>query len=168
MSDTTVYCQQISGPLGKLTLLADDGALLAILLPTGMTQAQSLLRQAKYCPTPLLTEAAGQLGAYFAGRLREFSLPLAPQGTPFQQRVWQELGRIPYGQTISYGELARRVGCRAARAVGQANGRNPLPIVIPCHRVIAADGTLGGYSGGTDVKRTLLELEGCKIKTSLG
>ncbi len=108
----------------------------------------------------LLHEAREQLAAYFAGRLRRFDLPLAPQGTPFQLRVWRALQDIPYGRTCSYAELAAAVGSpRACRAVGQANGRNPLMIVIPCHRVIAAGGGLGGYSGGLDIKRFLLRLE---------
>ena len=100
------------------------------------------------------------LQRYFAGELREFQLALAPEGTPFQQRVWQELRSIPYGETISYLELARRVGdAHAVRAVGRANGANPIPIVVPCHRVIGADGTLTGYGGGLERKRALLALE---------
>jgi methylated-DNA-[protein]-cysteine S-methyltransferase len=93
--------------------------------------------------------------------LRTFDLPLQPKGTPFQHQVWRELRSIPYGRTISYGELARRLGRPSAqRAVGAANGRNPLPIVIPCHRVIGSDGTLTGYAGGLGIKRRLLEIEG--------
>lgn len=100
------------------------------------------------------------LERYFAGELRDFELALAPAGTPFQQRVWRELVRIPYGETISYMELARRVGNpRAVRAVGRANGANPIPVVVPCHRVIGADGTLTGYAGGLERKRWLLALE---------
>lgn len=100
------------------------------------------------------------LERYFAGDLRAFELALAPAGTPFQQQVWRELGRIPYGETISYLELARRVGNpRAVRAVGRANGANPIPVVVPCHRVIGADGTLTGYAGGLERKRWLLALE---------
>jgi methylated-DNA-[protein]-cysteine S-methyltransferase len=107
-----------------------------------------------------LADAIGQLEAYFAGELRRFNLRLAPQGTPFQRTVWNALLTIPYGETVSYGELARRVGnARASRAVGAANGRNPLPIVIPCHRVIGADGTLTGYGGGLRIKEALLALE---------
>lgn len=102
-----------------------------------------------------------QLEAYFAGRRRRFELEVAPMGTSFQIRIWHELQAIPYGATISYGELARRAGHpRAARATGSANARNPVPIVIPCHRVIAADGSLGGYSAGVDIKAALLRLEG--------
>lgn len=106
-------------------------------------------------------EAVAQLRAYFAGELRRFDLPLAPSGTPFQRAVWAALCEIPYGTTVSYGALAQRLGRPGAvRAVGAANGRNPLPIVIPCHRVVAGDGTIGGYSGGFAVKRALLALEG--------
>ena len=106
-------------------------------------------------------DAAGdQLDAYFAGELESFDLPLAPHGTPFQLRVWDELTRIPYGETISYLELALRLGERKlVRAVGTANGRNPLSIIVPCHRVIGADGTLVGYGGGLERKRWLLDHE---------
>jgi len=105
-------------------------------------------------------EAIRQLRDYFAGRRTGFDLPLAPEGTPFQRAVWRQLQDIPYGVTISYGELARRVGNpKASRAVGTANGANPIPIVIPCHRVIAADGKLGGFGGGLTVKQALLALE---------
>jgi methylated-DNA-[protein]-cysteine S-methyltransferase len=110
--------------------------------------------------SPPLDEARRQLEAYFAGELREFDLPLAPEGSEFQLRVWEQLRAIPYGETISYGELARRVGDpAAARAVGLANGRNPLPVIVPCHRVIGADGSLTGFGGGLERKRRLLELE---------
>jgi methylated-DNA-[protein]-cysteine S-methyltransferase len=105
-------------------------------------------------------DVTSQLTEYFAGTRRQFDLPLAPEGTPFQQRVWRVLLDIPYGQTISYGELAARIGQpSAARAVGLANGSNPLPIVIPCHRVIGAGGKLTGYGGGLPIKRQLLALE---------
>jgi methylated-DNA-[protein]-cysteine S-methyltransferase len=101
-----------------------------------------------------------QLQEYFDGERRSFDLPLAPQGTAFQQSVWRELQRIPYGQTVSYGELARRIGRpRACRAVGLATGANPLPIIVPCHRVIGADGSLTGFGGGLPIKRQLLALE---------
>jgi methylated-DNA-[protein]-cysteine S-methyltransferase len=107
-----------------------------------------------------LAAAREQLDAYFAGDLREFDLPLAPAGTPFQLRVWAALRRIPFGETISYSGLARRIGSPdAVRAVGAANGRNPLPVIVPCHRVIGADGSLTGFGGGIERKRWLLEHE---------
>jgi len=107
-------------------------------------------------------DAASQLTEYFAGERKEFDLPLAPAGTPFQQKVWAELCRIHFGKTISYGELAQRIGQpTAARAVGSANGKNPLPVVVPCHRVIGSSGTLTGYAGGIEIKATLLNIE-CK------
>jgi O-6-methylguanine DNA methyltransferase len=108
-------------------------------------------------------EAARQLRAYFAGQLRRFDLPLDMQGTPFQLRVWHELERIPYGETRSYRQIAEAVGApRAVRAVGAANGANPIPIVVPCHRVIGANGKLVGYGGGLPLKKRLLELEGSR------
>jgi methylated-DNA-[protein]-cysteine S-methyltransferase len=108
-----------------------------------------------------LREGIGQIDAYFAGRLHDFDLPLDAEGNPFQQRVWRTLLKIPYGQTWSYGQLADRIGRPgAARAVGSANARNPLPIVVPCHRVIGADGKLTGYYGGVHLKAFLLKLEG--------
>ncbi len=110
---------------------------------------------------PLLVAAADQLAAYFRRDLKEFDLPLAPRGSAFQQRVWEQLRGIGYGETASYGEIARRLGMTnaASRAVGLANGRNPIPIVIPCHRVIGADGRLTGYAGGLERKQLLLGLE---------
>jgi methylated-DNA-[protein]-cysteine S-methyltransferase len=110
---------------------------------------------------PLLVEAAGQLTGYFERNLKEFDLPLRPDGTPFQQRVWAELRKIGYGETTSYGEIAHRLGMHAgaSRAVGAANGRNPIAIVIPCHRVVGAKGVLSGYAGGVERKQALLELE---------
>jgi methylated-DNA-[protein]-cysteine S-methyltransferase len=110
---------------------------------------------------PVLRQARRQLGEYFAGKRRMFDLPLAPAGTEFQRTVWTTLASIPYGQTISYAQLAMRVGRpTATRAVGAANGRNPLPIVLPCHRVIGADGSLTGFGGGLPTKQYLLKLEG--------
>lgn len=110
---------------------------------------------------PLLDEAERQLREYFAGERRTFDLPLANDGTEFQRKVWGELRRIPYGETATYGEVARRLGYEpvVSRAVGAANGANPLPIVVPCHRVVGADGSLTGYAGGAERKRVLLELE---------
>ena len=109
---------------------------------------------------PLLLETADQLRAYFAGALREFDLPLAPDGTAFQGDVWHAVAAVPYGSTASYAEIAAAVGRPAAcRAVGAANGRNPLPVIVPCHRVIGSTGGLTGYGGGLDRKRSLLDLE---------
>jgi methylated-DNA-[protein]-cysteine S-methyltransferase len=113
---------------------------------------------------PLLAEAVAQLAGYFAGRRREFSLPLDAAGTPFQKRVWWELLKIPYGETRSYGQIAQALGSpRAVRAVGAANGANPIAIVVPCHRVIGANGKLVGYGGGLALKTRLLELEGGRM-----
>ncbi|WP_418236061.1 methylated-DNA--[protein]-cysteine S-methyltransferase [Comamonas serinivorans] len=110
---------------------------------------------------PVLDATQAQLAAYFEGRLRAFELPLTPSGTPFQLKVWQALCAIPYGQTCSYGDLADRLdNPKAVRAVGAANGRNPIPIVVPCHRVIGANGSLIGFGGGLPIKRVLLDLEG--------
>ena len=110
---------------------------------------------------PLILEACVQFDEYFAGKRREFDLPLSPRGgTPFQQTVWKQLQEIPYGRTISYSQLAQAVGNpKACRAVGSANGKNPISIIIPCHRVIAADGSLGGYASGLEIKKQLLDLE---------
>ena len=117
-------------------------------------------------PTPVLEQAALQLEEYFAGRRTAFDVPMALEGTPFQRQVWDELTRIPYGGTITYGELARRVGRpNGPRAVGQANGRNPIPIIVPCHRVVAGNG-LGGYAGGLPLKRALLAVEGAQAGPS--
>jgi methylated-DNA-[protein]-cysteine S-methyltransferase len=152
------YCTTIRSPLGLLRLVGTAEALTAILLPseTGAAPPDRTWVQAD---APF-AEAQRQLDAYFAGARRDFELALAPAGTPFQQRIWQALRAIPYGETLSYGELARRVGRPdAVRAVGAANGRNPLPIVIPCHRVIGADGRLVGYGGGLAAKALLLTHE---------
>jgi methylated-DNA-[protein]-cysteine S-methyltransferase len=113
---------------------------------------------------PLLTEAVRQLRAYFAGSLQQFTLPLDPRGTAFQLRVWRELENIPFGETRSYAQVAATIGApRAVRAVGAANGANPLPIVVPCHRVIGSSGSLVGYGGGLPLKKRLLRLEGCNM-----
>ncbi|MEZ5123551.1 MAG: methylated-DNA--[protein]-cysteine S-methyltransferase [Solirubrobacterales bacterium] len=148
----------IDSPVGPLTMTAVDGALTHL-----------HMHEQRHAPPPspdarrddaAFAGAAAQLAGYFAGERTEFDLELAPAGTPFQRRVWDALCEIPYGETISYVELARWVGQpKASRAVGLANGRNPLAIIVPCHRVIAADGRLGGYGGGLDRKRWLLEHE---------
>jgi methylated-DNA-[protein]-cysteine S-methyltransferase len=150
---------QVPSPLGPLVLVGTKDALTAIWLPSG--QDADLRPEPGWVETVApFREAIRQLNAYFAGSLRQFDLPLAPEGTPFQQRVWGALREIPYGETVSYGAIARRIGKPAAvRAVGAANGRNPLAIVVPCHRVIGSDGRLVGYGGGLPAKSLLLELE---------
>lgn len=148
--------------IGRVVLAADDHALTHLWLPgdTGAPDAP-LVARARRGSRRIVEVAASELREYFAGTRRAFSVPLAPRGTPFQLAVWRALATIPYGHTITYGELARRVGRpRAFRAVGQANGANPLPIVYPCHRVVASGDRIGGYGGGLDAKRRLLELEG--------
>lgn len=143
----------IDSPIGGLRLVVVEVALRRIDFdaePVGHPVAD-----------PVLDRAAEQLGQYFAGERTEFDLPLAPEGSPFQRRVWAALGAVPSGATVSYGDLARTLGLgpEAARAVGSANGANPLPIVIPCHRVVGADGRLTGYAGGVVRKQFLLDLE---------
>lgn len=154
-------------PIGPLRLVADDGGLREIHFEAGRhSRAPAESWQAR--ETEVLREARAQLGAYFSGRLRAFDLPLAPRGSPFQLRVWRALLDVPYGTTCSYAEIARRLGSASAtRAVGAANGRNPLPIVVPCHRVIGADGSLTGYGGGLAIKRFLLRLEGALQEADL-
>jgi methylated-DNA-[protein]-cysteine S-methyltransferase len=148
----------IDSPVGPLLLAADDEGLRLISFQRGK-HAERPEPDWKEGRAPL-KEAIRQLRAYFAGELEEFALPLAPQGTEFQLRVWRKLCGIPYGATISYGELARRVGNpKASRAVGLANGSNPISIVIPCHRVIGSNGKLTGYGGGLPIKEKLLALE---------
>lgn len=144
----------LASPLGPLTVFEDDKVIVAIEFGRAPGGEE----------TPLLEEAEHQLEAYFDSRLRVFSLPLAPAGSAFQQTVWKAIAAIPYGETQTYGDLATRLGS-AARAVGGACGRNPIPIVIPCHRVVGAAGRLTGYSGGegTDTKRALLALEGAHV-----
>lgn len=146
-------------PVGALLLAGDSGMLSEIrfLEPRQAFEAPPGW-EARRDP---FRDAIRQLQAYFTRQLTEFRLPLAPQGTEFQRRVWSALGRVPFGRTASYGEIARQIGQpTASRAVGAANGRNPLPIVVPCHRVIGSDGSLTGFGGGLAIKRTLLQLEG--------
>jgi methylated-DNA-[protein]-cysteine S-methyltransferase len=147
----------VDTPIGPLGLAASDAALQAVRFDGARVRPEGR--------SPVLDEAARQLDAYFAGELLTFDLPLELHGSEFQRRCWLALASIPYGQTVSYGEQARRLGLGhdAARAVGAANGRNPLPIVLPCHRVIGADGSLTGFGGGLHVKRFLLEHEGALL-----
>lgn len=149
----------LSTPIGPLVLAGPDERLACIGFPRGkgaVTPGPDWYRD-----DTAFAPARAQLEAYFDGCLTRFDLALAPRGTPFQHAVWQVLTEIPPGETISYGELARRIGRPgASRAVGAANGANPLPIVVPCHRVIGAGGALTGFGGGLDIKRFLLALEG--------
>lgn len=140
----------MNSPFGALTLFEENGALVA--LEFGQVPGGE--------PSPLLQKAQDQLTQYFDGRLQAFDLPLNPHGTDFQKRVWQAMTSIPYGQTQSYGDIAKALNS-GARPVGTACGRNPLPIVIPCHRILAKDGRIGGYSGGDgpETKKALLRLE---------
>lgn len=143
-------------PVGELTVTSDGEALTGLYMD-GHGRAFPGHAEVE---DPVLAAARRQLEEYFEGSRREFDLPLHPRGTPFQREVWEALGAIGYGETLSYGELAARLGRPgAARAVGLANGRNPISIVVPCHRVIGADGALTGYGGGIERKRFLLDLE---------
>ena len=141
----------IDSPIGPLTLVERDGALVRLSFGAHGPDEPA---------TPLLARAAAQLGEYFAGTRHEFDLPLAPSGTEFQLACWRALAEIPYGETRSYGQQAARIGRPdRARAVGAANGANPIAIILPCHRVIGADGSLVGFGGGLETKRRLLDLE---------
>jgi methylated-DNA-[protein]-cysteine S-methyltransferase len=147
----------VDTPIGPVGLVASDTGLEALLFDGRRIRPEG--------GSPVLDDAARQLEAYFAGDLVAFDLPLELEGTEFQRHCWLALASIPYGQTVSYGEQARRLGLgpESARAVGAANGQNPLPIVLPCHRVIGADGSLTGFGGGLHVKRFLLEHEGALL-----
>ena len=149
---------RIDSPIGELTLVARDGKLVGLHF-ADHGRAVGTVSSAEGSE-PVLEDAAGQLREYFAGERTSFDLPLALDGTPFQQEAWRALAEIPYGETVSYGEQARRLGRPdAVRAVGAANGANPIAIVLPCHRVIGADGSLTGFGGGLETKRRLLDLE---------
>ncbi len=155
----TAYCywDLVPSPFRSLVVAVDgDGKLVEIRFDGQRPEGR---RDTKRCK-----DAVTQLGQYFAGRRREFELALAPYGTDFQLRVWHALCEIPFGAVRNYGDIARAIGQpKASRAVGQANGRNPLPIVIPCHRVLASDGSIGGYSSGLAIKHRLLALEGVEL-----
>lgn len=160
--DTILY-HDMDSPVGRLRLVADRAGLREIWFAQERhpkAAQPDWVRATEPLASAPMAATRAQLLEYFAGERQHFELPLHPLGTPFQLLVWEELGRIPYGITISYGELARRIGKpQAMRAVGAANGRNPLPIVLPCHRVIGSDGSLTGFGGGLPTKRFLLTLE---------
>lgn len=158
VSESLVY-DDVASPVGRLRLIGSSDALVAIWFEHGRDVARnaSTLMKGR---SAVLVRARRQLDEYFSGTRRSFDLPLAPRGTEFQHRVWERLQRIDYGATMTYGALAADLGNpQAARAVGLANGSNPIPIVVPCHRVIGADGSLTGFGGGLPIKSALLTLE---------
>jgi len=156
--EQTLSYALVDSPVGELLLAGDDTGLKLINFQTGRHRVRP--RSVWTMDRRPFEEAVRQLRAYFEGDLKTFDLELVPDGTSFQLGVWRALREVPYGETISYGELARRIGNpHASRAVGAANGRNPLPIVVPCHRVVGGDGSLTGYGGGLHIKRALLDLE---------
>ncbi|OQP77070.1 cysteine methyltransferase [Xanthomonas phaseoli pv. syngonii LMG 9055] len=158
---STLHYDTFPSPIGALSVAADDTGVHHILFAQNRYDAVGRAHWLHDPDAPLVREARQQLLDYLHGGRRSFDLPLAPVGTPFQLMVWRTLAQIPFGQTWSYAQLAQAVGKPAAsRAVGAANGRNPLPIVLPCHRVIGANGTLTGFGGGLPTKQALLQLEG--------
>jgi len=157
------YCY-FDSPLGKL-LLNGNQLLEGLHFPTGKTRIEP--EKEWVYNEDLFLEAIDQLGAYFNGELTTFDLKLNARGTHFQKKVWQQLLKIPFGETISYGELAKRIGNpKDSRAVGMANGKNPISIIVPCHRVIGKDGSLTGFGGGIEVKKNLIEMEKRIIKNN--
>lgn len=147
-------------PLGKLTLCSDGMHLTAVTFEGQKYEENHIPKDAVWGTCPVLEETKTWLSGYFAGKIPDFLPSLAPKGTSFQRKVWEWLLRIPYGETVTYGELAKTLGCKSAQAVGGAVGRNPISILIPCHRVVGADGSLTGYAGGVEKKERLLKIEG--------
>ena len=162
------YTATYSSPLGPIVIESDGEALTGLRICCEKASAVPIEAPKEAVRTPpIIAETIQWLDDYFAGK-RPCNVPrLNPQGTAFQKRVWKALLTIPYGKTVSYGELARMVGCKSAQAVGQAVGANPIALIIPCHRVIAAHGQLGGYEYDIEIKKKLLELEGNPTKTSV-
>jgi len=160
MIPDSVYYTNMDSPYGEILIARNSRGLFRINFQAGLSPIEPETSW-HFDPAGAFEDTLSQLGAYFKGELFQFDLPLAPEGTPFQLQVWQALQMIPYGEVISYAELARKLGKPhdAARAVGAANGKNPLPVVIPCHRVIGSDGQLKGYAGGLHIKEALLALE---------
>lgn len=162
---TTLQYRTMDSPVGLLTLAGRDGRLMHLRM---VDQTYEPSREGWERDDAAFPDAVDQLTAYFAGDLTEFDLELDMAGTQFQRRVWEALQTIPYGETCSYGEIARQIGSPSgSRAVGLANGHNPIGIIVPCHRVIGANGSLTGYGGGLDRKRALLELEKSRAMPSL-
>ncbi len=156
------YCYY-NAPIGDLLLVEENGKLEQLLFPSEQVGKQP---EPQWIENEIpFADVISQLKAYFSGERTSFSLDLNPMGTRFQKQVWQELSKIPYGKTTHYGQLAEKIGNpKASRAVGMANGKNPIPIIIPCHRVIGKDKSLTGFGGGLDIKEQLLQLEGVKVK----
>ena len=158
------YLCHISSPLGGITLASDGEALIGLWFDGQAHFGAGLSDEREERMLPVFDAALRWLDVCFSGREPDFTPPLCPRGTAFQRAVWKELSAIPYGQTTSYGALARRLGISSARAVGGAVGRNPVSLIIPCHRVLGADGRLAGYAGGLERKRFLLRLEGAAFR----
>jgi methylated-DNA-[protein]-cysteine S-methyltransferase len=165
-----LYCRRLQTEIGELLVAGSELGVCRIGFPVDLSGRWATWFQRHHAALPdwkdhpLIQQATEQLEEYFRGARRNFDVPLALQGTPFQVRVWEELRRIPYGATVSYGEIARRIDCpRGYQAVGAAVGQNPVPIMVPCHRVVGFDGGLVGFGGGLQVKERLLELEGERI-----
>lgn len=163
MQKQTIYTHRIKSPVGNLDLYADANSLLAV---TFAEHTETLSKQFKEIEfiekeSPVIKKAVRQLTEYFAGKRKSFDLDLDPSGTAFQKKAWATLRKIPFGTTLSYKEQATKMGSpKAIRAVGSANGQNPIAIIVPCHRVISSSGKLSGYAGGSKIKAKLLQLEG--------
>ncbi len=157
------YTCSYDSPLGSITLAGDGEALIGLWFDGQKHFAHRLSPAFEEKSLPVFDETRRWLELYFAGQIPDFTPKLAPRGTAFQQAVWEKLGTIPYGKTSTYGELARDLGCASARAVGGAVGRNPISLLIPCHRVLGAGGRLTGYAGGLSRKQWLLALEGIEL-----
>lgn len=169
MNTQMLYFKKMPSPVGELTLVAGDKGLVAVLWENDAPGRVRLREPVEDRGHPVLLEAERQLKAYFAGKLRRFSLPLEFIGTSFQRNVWQALTTIPFGETRSYAQIARQIGNpKAVRAVGAANGRNPISIIAPCHRVIGANGKLTGFAGGLEAKAFLLGLEAARSAPDKG
>jgi methylated-DNA-[protein]-cysteine S-methyltransferase len=165
-NEIEMFYKEIESPVGQLLLLASENKLLEIRFNSSIENDEFADDVEEKCDLPIFHDTEVQLDEYFRGKRDSFSIPMILDGTEFQQKVWKQLQSIPFGETISYQELAERVGDKKkARAVGNANGKNPIPIIIPCHRVIAKDGSLGGFGGGLPIKRHLLELEGIVLNS---
>jgi methylated-DNA-[protein]-cysteine S-methyltransferase len=165
----TLFYKEIESPVGKLKLVASSNALVAVLWERERPNRVKLDTMTLAPQHPILLETERQLAEYFSGERIQFDLPLQPDGSEFQKKVWQALREIPFGQTRSYLDLAKALGSsKAARAVGAANGKNPLSIIVPCHRVVGADGSLTGFAGGLETKAALLALENRSIEAMNG